>query len=363
MAFRGRGEWRPSPGLTYHSAMHQGLRGRLIGGVLALIGVLGLGTIGFWLLGDGRWSLDDCFYMTVITLTTVGYSEVLTDMEHVAYAREFNVFLIVFGMGAFLYFVSNLTAMIIEGDLRAALRKTRMRKAIQDLEDHFVVCGTGSTGRHIIDELIATQRQVVAIDLDEEKLERSSQHWGGTKAGFYYIAGDATDDDALAAANVAKARGIVAALAGDKDNLFLVVTVRQLNSKARIVARGSDLKVLEKLKRAGADTVVSPNYIGGMRMVSELVRPAVVRFLDVMLKDSKGMRIEEVEIGAASRYAGLSVAETAIRRDAGVSILAVRQAGGDYVYNPDKDFVIEAGTTLVVLGEVGAAAKLRRLAT
>lgn len=343
--------------------MHEGLRARLIGGLVALIVVLAAGTVGYWLLGDGRWSLEDCLYMTVITLTTVGYGEILADMEHVAYAREFTVLLIVFGMGSFLYFVSNLTAMIIEGDLRAALRKTRMRKTIQSLEDHYVVCGTGSTGRHIIEELIATQRTVVAIDLSEDKLEGISEHWGGTKAGFYYIVGDATDDDVLAAANVAHARGIVAALDNDKDNLFLVVTVRQLNARARLVARGSDLKVLEKLKRAGADTVVSPNYIGGMRMVSELVRPAVVRFLDVMLKDSKGMRIEEVEVGADSRYADQSVAETLIRREAGVSILAVRQPGGDYVYNPDKDYVIRAGATLVVLGEADAAAKLRRLAT
>ncbi|HUH03813.1 MAG TPA: potassium channel protein [Kofleriaceae bacterium] len=343
--------------------MHGGLRARLIGGLVALIVVLAAGTIGYWLLGDGRWNLNDCFYMTVVTLTTVGYAEVLEDFEHVAYAREFNVILILFGMGAFLYFVSTLTAMIVEGDLRAALRKTRMRKTIQNLEDHYVVCGTGSTGRHIIHELIATQRPVVAIDLSEEKLEALCEKSGGTEAGFYYIAGDATDDDVLVAANTANARGIVAALANDKDNLFLVVTVRQLNAKARVVARGSDLKVLEKLKRAGADTVVSPNYIGGMRMVSELVRPAVVRFLDVMLKDSKGMRIEEVEVGADSRYAGQSLAETYIRREAGVSILAVRQPGGDYVYNPDKDYVIGAGATLVVLGEAAATAKLRRLAT
>jgi voltage-gated potassium channel len=342
--------------------MHEGLRTRLIGGLIALIVVLAAGTVGYWLLGDGRWSLNDCFYMTVITLTTVGYAEVLEDFEHVAYAREFNVLLIVFGMGAFLYFVSNLTAMIVEGDLRAALRKTRMRKTIQNLQDHYVVCGTGSTGRHIIEELIATQRTVVAIDLSEEKLEGLSEKSGGAKAGFYYIAGDATDDDVLAAANTAHARGIVAALANDKDNLFLVVTVRQLNAKARLVARGSDLKVLEKLKRAGADTVVSPNYIGGMRMVSELVRPAVVRFLDVMLKDSKGMRIEEVEITAASKYAGRTVEDTHIRTEAGVSILALREPSGSYVYNPEKDQRITAGMTLVVLGEAAAAAKLRRLA-
>jgi voltage-gated potassium channel len=252
--------------------------------------------------------------------------------------------------------------MIIEGDIRNALRKTRMRKTIQSLEDHYVVCGTGSTGRHVIKELIATQRPVVGIDMSEERLEWISEHWGGTKAGFYYIVGDATDEEVLAAANVANARGIVAGLANDKDNLYLVVTVRQLNPKARVVARGSDLKVLEKLKRAGADTVVSPNYIGGMRMVSELVRPAVVRFLDVMLKDSKGMRIEEVEITEASRYAGRTVATSNIRKDAGVSILAVCESGGEYIYNPDKDYEITPGTKLVVLGEATATATLRKLA-
>jgi voltage-gated potassium channel len=340
--------------------MNDGLRARLFGGFGALCAVVLLGSVGYWLLGGGRWTLVQCVYMTVITLTTVGYGEVLPGFEEVAFAREYTVLLIVFGMGTFIYFASNLTAVIIEGDLREALRKTRMRKTIQKLEDHVVVCGAGSTGRHVIEELLTTHHIVVAIDSDQDTLEAIEQ--AHPKGDFLYVIGDATDDETLTAANVAKARGVVAALAGDKDNLYLVVTTRQLNPGARIVARGSDLKVLEKLKRAGADTVVSPNYIGGMRMVSELVRPEVVRFLDLMLRDRKGIRIEEVQVPKGSRYEGKTLAESGIRADVDLSVVAVRVRDGDYIYNPGGDFSIESGMTLVVLGEVEKVVRLRELA-
>ncbi len=340
--------------------MNGGLRARIIGSFVALMFVVAAGSVGYWVLGDGRWTLSQCAYMTVITLTTVGYGEVLPGFDHVPYAREFTILLIVFGMGTFIYFASTLTALIIEGDLRDALRKTRMRKTIQKLEGHTVVCGAGSTGRHVIEELLATGRDVVAIDSSLETLEALAEHY--PKGHFLFVVGDATDDEILAAANVSDARGVVAALAGDKDNLYLVVTCRQLNAKARIIARGSDLKVLEKLKRAGADTVISPNYIGGMRMASELIRPEVVRFLDVMLRDRRGVRIDEVAVPAGSRYDGVTLRDSGIRADANVSVIAVREDGGQYTYSPEANFSLRAGMTLVVIGEIEDVAKLRQLA-
>ncbi len=340
--------------------MNGGLRARIIGSFAALMFVVAAGSVGYWLLGGGRWALADCAYMTVITLTTVGYGEVLPGFDHVPYAREYTVLLIVFGMGTFIYFASTLTALIIEGDLRAALRKTRMRKTIHKLEGHTVVCGAGSTGRHVIEELLATGHDVVAIDASSEVLEALAEHY---PAGhLLYVVGDATDDDILAAAHVAAARGVVAALAGDKDNLYLVVTCRQLNPKARIIARGSDLNILEKLKRAGADTVISPNYIGGMRMASELIRPEVVRFLDVMLRDRRGVRIDEVAVPTGSRYDGITLRDSGIRADANVSVIAVRDEDGSYAYGPEADFTVRAGMTLVVIGEIEDVARLRQLA-
>src|SRR5262249_52690833 len=156
------------------------------------------------------------------------------------------------------------------------------RKQIARLEDHVIVCGAGSTGRQAIEELIDYDVPLVAIDLDQQHLEDLAEHFPDR---ITYLVGDATDDDVLEQAGLTRARGLITALASDKDNLYVVVSARQANPKARIVARGSDLHVLEKLRKAGADAVVSPNYIGGMRMVSELLRPQVVKFLDEMRRD------------------------------------------------------------------------------
>ena len=341
--------------------MSDDLRTRLVGGFAALLFVIVAGTIGYYLLGEGRWSMADCFYMTAITLTTVGFGEVLPDFEQVEHVRTLTVILLVFGMGTFLYFASTLTAVIIEGDLRAVLRKTRMRKQISQLEDHFIVCGVGSTGGHIIEELLAVNRPVVAIDTSAERLEALA---GIYDKHFMYVVGDATEDEILESANLTQARGLVAALASDKDNLYLVVSARQANASARIVARGSDIPVLAKLKKAGADTVVSPNYIGGMRMVSEMIRPNVVRFLDVMLRDANAtMRIDEVTVGVESRYAGHKLKDADIRRDLHVTVLAALEPGSeDYIYNPDGEFMLTAGMTMVVLGDQLAVDKLRKAA-
>jgi voltage-gated potassium channel len=342
--------------------MSDDLRTRLLGGFVALALVIFLGSLGYYLLGDGRWDFSSCLYMTVITLTTVGFGEVLPNFDHVDHVRGFTVVLIVFGMGTFLYFASTLTAVIIEGDLRAAMRRTRMRKQIAKLQDHFIVCGLGSTGGHIVEELVATKRPVLGIDTNTERLEQLYEEFDS--AGFVYIVGDATDDKVLEEANIGQARGLVSALASDKDNLYVVVSARQANPGARIVARGSDLPILEKLKKAGADTVVSPNYIGGLRMVSEMIRPQVVQFLDVMLRDKKKViRIDEVRLSEGSSLHGKKLAEAALRSEEHVTVLAVRDSGQkDYLYNPAGDFELRAGQTLVVLGALDDVDRLRKAA-
>lgn len=336
-------------------------RGRVIAGFIAILVVLHGGAIGYYLLGGGKWTFADCVYMTVITLTTVGYGEILPDFHQVPYAQTFTIFLIMLGMGVFLYFASTLTAFIVEGDLRRAYRRKRMRKRMDKMRNHIIVCGAGSTGRHAIEELIATQTPIVAIDKDEAVLEQFAEEH--PRAQFSYIVGDATDDHVLVDANVAHAKGVVVALSNDKDNLYLVVTARQLNSKAKIVARCSELSLVDKLKRAGADRVVSPNFIGGMRMVSELIRPAVVRFLDEMLRDKESAtRIEEVCV-AGGELAGMTLGEADIRQRFGASVLAVQPPGiVRYDYNPDAAYPIEAGTILVVLGARDEIAKLKALA-
>jgi voltage-gated potassium channel len=221
------------------------------------------------------------------------------------------------------------------------------------------VCGAGSTGRNVIEELIATGVPVVAIDTREDELkELADKH---PKAAFTYLVGDATDDDIMGQTNLAAARGLVAALSSDKDNLYLTVSARQTNPSARIVARCAELSHVDKIKRSGADAVVSPNYIGGMRLVSELLRPAVVRFLDDMLRDRRAaFRIEEVLLGDSATSLGTTLRDARVRERFGMTVLAVRaKSDGAWTYNPDASEPIGPGMTLVVLGSAEQVTALR----
>ena len=343
--------------------MDTSLRNRLLVGFVAMLLVVGGGSTGYWFLGDGRWAFADCLYMTVITVTTVGYGETLIGMEHVAYARAFTVLLLVFGTGVLVYFASTITAFVVEGELKDILDAKRRQKRIRKMKDHFVVCGAGSTGRHVIAELLATDHQVLAIDVNEAELKEIQAAYPGKPFG--YLVGDATDDEVLAQAQVPAARGIACALSEDKDNLYLVVATRWLNPNARIIARCAEISHVDKLKRAGADSVVSPNFIGGMRMVSEMVRPAVVRFLDEMLRDKQAaMRIEEITLTGSSALAGKSLREVDIRGRFGMNVLAVK--AGDtapWEYNPPGERVLQDKMVLVVMGSTAQVRELRAAAT
>lgn len=339
-----------------------GLRNRLLAGFVAMLFVVAGGTFGYYWLGGGKWALGDCLYMTVITVTTVGYGETLPGMDTQAHVRGFTMVLLVFGTGVLVYFASMITAFVVEGDLRNVLHASRLKKRIRLMKDHFVVCGVGSTGRHIVNELLTTGRSVVAIDTNEAELREIEAAF--PRAHYSFIVGDATDDEVLAQVNIQHARGVVAALSSDKDNLYLVVATRQISSNARLIARCAELNHVDKLKRAGADAVVSPNFIGGMRMVSELVRPSVVKFLDEMLRDKAApMRIEEVAIGAGSGLAGQTLRDADVRGKYGMSVLAVKaSASGAWEYNPSPDRRLEAGAILVVLGSSEQVVGLRKTA-
>jgi voltage-gated potassium channel len=335
------------------------LRNRLLVGFLAMLLVVGGGATGYWFLGDGRWSFADCLYMTVITVTTVGYGETLVGMEHVAYARSFTVLLLVFGTGVLVYFASTITAFVVEGELKDMLDAKRRQKRIKKMKDHFVVCGAGSTGRHVINELLTTDHPVLAIDVNEAELREIAAAYPGKP--FSFLVGDATDDEVLGQANIGSARGVACALSEDKDNLYLVVATRFFNASCRIIARCAEMSHVEKLKRAGADSVVSPNFIGGMRMVSEMVRPAVVRFLDEMLRDAKAaMRIEEVTLAPGCGLCGKTLREIDVRARFGMNVLAVKGGDGEtWEYNPPGDRVLGEKMVLVVLGSAQQVRELR----
>jgi len=334
---------------------------RLMMGLALLVIVVIGGGIGYYLIGGGRWQFSDCIYMTVITVTTVGYGEILPDMDRVEYARAFTVILLVFGTGSIVYFASTVTAFIIEGDLRNVLFASRLKKRMKRMKNHVVVCGAGSTGRNVIEELLTTGVPVIAIDLREGELRELADKF--PKAEFSYIVGDATDDDVMAQAGLERARGLVAALSSDKDNLYLTVSGRQANPGTRIVARCAELSHVEKIRKSGADAVVSPNFIGGMRLVSELLRPAVVRFLDDMLRDRRAAyRIEEIRLGDRAAELGTTLRDARVRERFGMTVLAVRASDNQsWVYNPDADEALGPGMTLVVLGSAAQVAELRRI--
>jgi voltage-gated potassium channel len=342
--------------------MGSALTKRLVMGLALLVMVVVGGGVGYYLIGGGRWAFADCVYMTVITVTTVGYGEVLRDMERIGYARGFTMILLLFGTGSIVYFASTITAFIIEGDLRNVLFASRLKKRMKRMKNHVVVCGAGSTGRNVIEELLTTGVPVVAIDVAEDELREIAEKF--PRAEFTYIVGDATDDDVIAQTGLDRARGMVAALSSDKDNLYLTVSGRQTNPAMRIVARCAELSHVEKIRRSGADAVVSPNFIGGMRLVSELLRPAVVRFLDDMLRDKRAAyRIEEITLGDRATGLGATLRDARVRERFGMTVLAVRASDNQsWVYNPDADEKLGPGMTLVVLGSADQVAELRRVA-
>ena len=325
----------------------------------AVLLVVAGGTVGYWWLGAGRWDLTDCAFMTLATVSTLGL-DALPGLDEVQGAREFTMALLVLGIGTFLYFASSFTASIFESDLTQVFKERRMQRRIGALAGHVVVCGAGDTGGHVVRELRAIGTPLVAIDTNTERIRLLAEESAAT-AELLYLVGDATEDRVLTDAGIERAMGLVAALPDDKDNLYVVVTARQMCPRLRIVAKGIGTRAADKLRKAGADAVVSTNQIGGLRMASEIVRPHVVQFLDEMLRErDKALRIEEVEIDERSPLVGKTLREARIRDHANALVLAVRDsARRHFVYNPGPDHVLVQGTTLIVLGPIGEMAALK----
>ncbi|MDH3485049.1 MAG: potassium channel protein [Myxococcales bacterium] len=331
--------------------------GRLISAAAVLGAVMLLGATSYYALGQGRWSWFDCFYMTIITLSTVGFAETLQGMNEVPEARAVTIALIVLGSGTLLYFISSLTALIVEGDLQGILRRRSMQRAIGTLNDHVIVCGIGTTGRHIATELSAVGIPFVVVDMDRLRLEELNEEFEG---GLLYVLGDATDDHTLELAGVERARGVISALNDDKANLFVTITARALNPNARIVSKAIESSTEAKLRRAGADAVVAPNYIGGVRLFSEMVSPKTVAFLDRMVRFGSGISvgIEAIDIPEGSPLVGKRIAETDLR-EAGALVVAVHCSDGEYVYAPGSEHLLQEGDSLIVLAESRDVKKLR----
>jgi len=293
--------------------------------------------------------------MTLITLSTVGFGELLPGMADIDGARMWTLLLILLGSGSLVFFVSSFTAFIVEGDIQGTLRRRHMQNRIDQLRDHFIVVGVGATGIHVAGELHASKVPFVVVETRDERLDAASELFG---PDVLWVKGDATVDSVLEQAGIMRAKGLAATLREDKDNAFVTITARALNPKLRIVAKVTEDSAETKLKRAGADTIVSPSFIGGMRLASELVRPSVVQFLDRMR--SQDLRVEEVPIPDGSSLLGAALRDTGIRNQTNVLVLAVREPDGSYSYNPGPTFLLAAGQTLVVLCRTEDLNQLRK---
>jgi voltage-gated potassium channel len=315
--------------------------------LLILVGTLGYAFI------EG-WSLFDALYMTVITLTTVGYEEV---HELSPAGRAFTMVLLLGGVVVFLYAVTEAFRGIISVELRTALGRQRMERSLAELRQHLIVCGYGRMG-HLVCATFAAQRlPFVVIDREPQFLEDFDLPHGVA------LHGDATVDEVLRRAGIERARGLVAVTASDADNLYITLSARLLNDRLFIVARAEDERAEQKLLRAGANRVVSPYTIGGVRMAQAVLRPTVVDFLELATRtEHLALQIEEVKIQAGSRLAGTTLRDSQVRQDLGIVIVAIKKASGEMRFNPPPDAAMEADDILITLGPRPALDRLEGLA-
>lgn len=324
-----------------------GIRRRLFYAVAILIGTMLMGSTGYFLIFEGHSSFLDCLYMTVISLTTVGYGEVLGITGNPG-AQIFTMLLITFGMGIILYCIGTLTAMLIEGELTGMLRRRTMEKKINALSSHYIVCGGGETGFPLAVELVTSKASVVLVEKENAVIEQSR-----LIKGLYHVHGDATDDANLIAAGLERATGITICLPSDNDNLYITMTARMLNPGARIITRMTNSRLEPKLLKAGATSVVSPNAIGALRMASEMIRPAAVDFLDNMLRSERGeLRINQIAVNGNSTLAGKTIMKSGLRDRFNLLLLGVQRKDGEFEFRPLSSFVLEAGMTLIVMGDI-----------
>src|SRR5438552_10812190 len=280
------------------------LRKRLLFALVLLVSLIAVSMTGYRVLGGDSVTFLQALYMAVITLAGVGYGEIV-DTSHNPALRVFNIGIVLFGVAITVYVFSVVAAFLVEVEFTSPFWRRRMQRRINDLTGHYIVCGLGDTGRHAVGELQKTNTPHVVVDISEENLNKLKELHPERLREMLYVVGDATEEDVLEKAGLDRARGLIAALPLDKDNLVVTVIVRQRFPQMRIVARSAERKFADRMLRAGANSTVSPSQIGGLRMASELIRPHVVGFLDLMLKEQgKTLRVEEIEVKPSSPWSG-----------------------------------------------------------
>ncbi len=322
--------------------------------MLVLLGILiVIGTLGYYFIED-EYSLFDALYMTVITLTTVGYGEVKPLSPA---GRAFTIALLLVGVFTFFYAATDLVRGIVSGEVRQVLGREIMARNLAALNGHLIVCGYGRMGRHVSREFARAGRDFVVIDANEDLLKDFNL------AGGLAVVGDCTTDEVLRRAGVERAKALVTVVPSDADNLYVTMSARLLNSKLFIVARAEGEEAEQKLLRAGADRVIAPYALGGSRIAQAVLRPTVMEFIELATRtEHLELQIEQTVVNSSSPLAGMSLTASRLRQDYGLIVVAIKKEGGAMVYTPPPETVMEGGDTLIALGRRSQLEQLDALA-
>ena len=313
--------------------------GLVYGSVLLLLVQL-IGTLGYRSIGRPTATWIDSFYMTFITIATIGYGEIV-DLTHHPMGRIFTMGIALVGVATLSYLFSTMVALLVDADLNAGLRRKRMEKEIAKLSGHYIVCGIGRVGTNVAHELLKTRRKFVVVETDRVALDNWLEH----HPHALYLHEDAADDDALQKAGLAKAAGVFAVTSDDSHNLMIALSVKLLNPKARVVVRLHDIQNSKKARRAGADEIVSPDFTGGMRIASAMVRPHVVNFMDQMMHSDEGLRMEEVLVPDGFATQSLSAL---VPKSKDYLLVAIHDHDR-WIFNPPDEQMIKPGMALVLM--------------
>ena len=318
---------------------------------VAILTTLSVGTVGFSVI-DG-YPVFDAFYMSLTTMTTVGYAEV-HPLSHAG--RVFNSFLIVFGVTTLFIAIGAMTQTIIELEFGDAIAKRRNKRMIDKLKDHYIICGFGRVGRGAASELRHAGVPFVVVDINPDRAERAML------AGMLAVAADSTHDETLRLVGIERARGLVAALATDADNLFVLLSAKGLNPNIYVSTRAAEEGAEAKMRRAGADAVFAPYAMTGHRLAQSLLRPHVVQFLDFTTKDvGEDIAIEQVRVSGSSEMVSRTIKEMQLRKEVGVIVMAIRKESGQMLFNPPAETAVQGGDYLIVMGRPGDLRALETL--
>ena len=325
---------------------------QIVPGFFLLIFLAGFGTVGYVII-EG-WTMFDAFYMTIITISTTGFKELHPISET---GRVLTTFLIIAGVGTIAYMGGRAVQAIVEYQV---FRRRKLHRKVAELKNHYIVCGYGRLGKPICEELNERDTSFVVIERNEKIADIL------VEKGYLYIIGDATEDEVLLGAGIKRASGLVAVLATDADNVYVTLTAKVLKPDVFVVTRAIDDEAEKKLKRAGANRIVKPYEIGASRMAHLLTRPAVADFMDIVAREkgnSVDLNLEEILVEDSSSLLNKTLAETSLRQNLNIILVAIFRENGDFVYNPTSSAKLMAGDRLIAIGQEKDLAVLNKLCT